>query len=439
VDEAQVNRVCQGSQRAECYRRTLVLALCASWGAALPAQGAQETRSAPRSEEIAAALQQQWGRVESLAVEYTLKAEALDRPEVLRRYLALAYLPEEKVAFAFKGRKRYCRVEYDRTLPRLAPDTEPDYDIILGGKEMREQDHLRREQLIKLYGEEKAREMLRAPLRPGLNWELGFDGDTLRRKNPGKRADIQVSTSLDEDDRWLVQDYMTRVFHTLPDAVNPANDRRSVRLADVLSDGKFSVRPDLEEVDGAPCLILTGPTKLWLDPKLGFAMRKLEALVIGKDVLYDRTHNHDFVEALPGFWLPKTIWWERCGPSEAPAPYRGKPLLRYVYSVNSLRVNDVPDSLFRLEIEPGWEVIDTTRLPPKDGKPQAIHYTMPADASQLEVAIQQAMAEVKPEEAWNWLRPALGLTVVGLSIILLGLAIKFGRRSRGTSPSRGAP
>jgi hypothetical protein len=421
----------QMRQRTDRYRWFLFLALCSSCAVTLPNKGAaQEPQPAPAREPFVEALKQQWERVESLKVGYQLKTEALDQPEILRRYLGMAYLPEEKVVFAFKGNKRYYRVVYDRDFPPLAPETEPDFDVIPGGKVLRQREQ-ENAALLKQLKKKQTRESLdsQALIRPP-NLEVAFDGNTLNRKSPVKVASIERSTTLEEDARWLQQYYMMHIFHTLPDSVNPANDRRSGRLSEVPLDDKFSVQRNLEEADGSSCVVLTGPQKVWLDPKLGFALRKRETVLIEPKVLSERTILRDFVELLPGFWLPKTIWWERCGPPQAPAQYRGKPLVRYVYSVNSLSVNDVPDSLFRLEFEPGWTVQDSTLLPPKDGKRQVVEYTMPADRSQLDRTIKAALAGVKIQESPTWWRHTFLWIGIGLVVVLVGLLVVFWLRKR---------
>ncbi len=168
--------------------------------------------------------------------------------------------------------------------------------------------------------------------------------------------------------------------------------------------------------------MLNGPDKVWLDPKLGYAVRKRETLY-SPGVPAEIRRCMDFEEGPPGFWLPRTIWWERCGPPKAPAPYAGKPLARYVYTVSSLTVNDVPDALFELKIEPGWQVVDTSRLPPIDGVAQPIHYTMPADESDVEEVIATAIDVLDQENAKQRGARVFRWALVGTPVLLIGLLV----------------
>jgi hypothetical protein len=211
---------------------------------------------------------------------------------------------------------------------------------------------------------------------------------------PGRSADILGSPNLKNDNNWIHQDYMRCAGQALSDPFNAGNHRKAERLPDALADG-YQVQPVMELVDGAPCVVAAHPTrgKVWLDPTLGYALRLREVRDGASGVLSWRVHNSDFAEVLPGLWLPKVCRREVCGPPLASAPYAGKPLLRYTYTVTRLTVNDVPDALFTLDIEPGLRVMDATVLPPQDGENQLVTYIMPADPSMIDQAIQDALAK----------------------------------------------
>jgi hypothetical protein len=186
------------------------------------------------------------------------------------------------------------------------------------------------------------------------------------------------------------------------------------------------VQPATEWVEGVRCVVVKNPDreKIWLDPKLGYALRKRDILDPESKRLRWRWLSRGFVEVETGVWLPKECWQEVCGPSAAPAPYAGKPLLRYVYTVTKLNINNVPDSLFEMRIEPGLTVLDATILPPKDGQNQVISYIMPADQKQLDHTIQDALsrteriqAQSMPVKVFWWVSGAI---VGGVALYLLG-------------------
>jgi hypothetical protein len=91
------------------------------------------------------------------------------------------------------------------------------------------------------------------------------------------------------------------------------------RLPDLLERWPYAVAEKTEQIDGAACVVLDGnmecelpadgrvarkriSDRIWLDPKLGLAIRKRESRIGGQLV---RAVNTDFAEVLPGFWLPK--------------------------------------------------------------------------------------------------------------------------------------
>jgi hypothetical protein len=370
-----------------------------------------EPSKIPTIADIVADVKHQWDQVESLVVEYELTVEAPAGAANAKRYLAIEFLAQEKVMFAFKGNKRYYRQLTPPSALPLAPNVEIDYDAIPGGEEMMKTREQTKAQIIAALGKEKAQAVLNSkdpkdPIRLTGHFEVAFDGIVLRRKNPGPLFAIHRIDDLDADDRWLKQDYLYKICHPLPDPNKPDNRHASSRLEEFLVSAHYVIQPALEDVEGSSCVVAAGPgVRLWLDPRIGYALRKKEGIDRGTKLLAERYIYRDFKQVLPGTWLPQMLQWERCGPPLAPPSVRGEPLLRYTYKVTRLSANNVPDSLFELEPIPGWIVWDGSVLPKKDGKDQYIKYTMPADPAQVDVAINNAIARAEARASWEQLGP----------------------------------
>jgi hypothetical protein len=400
----------------------------------------QETGTPATLEAIVAAMKQGFEQIHSLAADYEVEAVSLEKPELLARYLALVILVKEKRSFAFKEDKRYYHYVRPEYVKRLVPaETEPDYGAISGGREIKakldaEKNRAGKSQLREKTASDRMRPEM---LRQVPEMEVIFDGKTLRQKHPrSMAAEIRNKPNLLSDEGWFPQDYLKNVGLVLPDVAKPANDRRKERLPDAFALGAFQVLRSRQAIDGTPCVIVECPRreKVWLDPEKGFVVRQREFYDPETGLLRERRHNGAFVEVEPGVWLPRNAYCERCGPPGAPAAYRGRPLVRFQYKVTKVSVNNVPDSLFtRLEIKPGSRVFDRTVLPGKGGKPPPIiSYRMPADASQLDQVIQQAIeAENERSSKLRWRQLVLWGTAAVCVLIAASLIWRRYRSVRG--------
>jgi hypothetical protein len=399
--------------------------LLSAWAALACGTGwARADGPRPSVADLAASMKAPWDKVQSLFVEYEVQAEPLEKPEVLQEQLGLAYLTHETKAFAFKGTKRYFRVlrpEYVKLLGPAARGGRP-----AGGAAAKTAE---------------GREPRGKPLvRQEPETVVAYDGTGLRRSDGPGTVLVPGRTSLDSDLSWFPQDYLRNIARQLPDVFNPLNDRRADRLPDAFGLGGYAVQEVCEEIDNAPCLVVTRQgqglvEKIWLDPTLGYAVRQREFRAPATGWLDVRYHNTDFTEVAPGLWLPKTCWWDLCGSWSGPEAYRGRPLVRYVYRVRRLSVNDVPDDLFALEIRPGARVVDGTVLPPRGGHDDLLEYRMPADVSRMQAVIQEAVAKrgSSPSPRW-WV---IGL-VNGVAIAFAGgWFVRRAHRTRGPRPEPG--
>jgi hypothetical protein len=216
------------------------------------------------------------------------------------------------------------------------------------------------------------------------------------------------------------------------------------RIPEMFEVAKFTLTNDVV-VDGAPCVLLEAPEyqRLWLDPKLGFAVRKREMLE-GKGVAMSMQFS-EFAELVPGVWLPHRIEQERIGTSQLPESYVGKPIIRTTIRVTKIEANKPEhETYFKPKPKPGSFVNDA-RLKPigSDGKPVAtdkpvvIGYIQPASDEDLDEVIRAAEkgAGMRIEQSTTghqgdwWIIGANIIIFVGV-MLLIAWRISHAARSR---------
>jgi hypothetical protein len=123
----------------------------------------------------------------------------------------------------------------------------------------------------------------------------------------------------------------------------------------------YKVLPALEQVDGAWCYVLEaeGDDKLWIDPSIGFRIRKRERYIGPTNaVLLERAEFGGFVEAAPGVWLPKQ-WKRESFPSPRnPKEFWNKPYIEIDIIASNVTANDLTDDDFSVSLLHGGFVID---------------------------------------------------------------------------------
>lgn len=140
----------------------------------------------------------------------------------------------------------------------------------------------------------------------------------------------------------------------------------------------LAVGDTTEVVEGTECVLLSGtiemtfrePTgprtrvrhvKCWLDMDRGLPIRRWEDTAGPAEVLCRITNSH-FEQVEAGLWIPLEITLETFAPAEAPQyppAYRGKLLLTRRIVVTKHVINQVPDDLFDVPLNPGENVDDT--------------------------------------------------------------------------------
>ena len=96
------------------------------------------------------------------------------------------------------------------------------------------------------------------------------------------------------------------------------------RLPDLLEEGNWRIVHEQEALDGAECLVIESSNgdRLWLDPQLGYAVRRWTQTAIPWDVRY-----FDFQQVSDDFYVPHKIVSLDYVPQEASAGVSG-PALR---------------------------------------------------------------------------------------------------------------
>jgi hypothetical protein len=124
----------------------------------------------------------------------------------------------------------------------------------------------------------------------------------------------------------------------------------------------YRVLPAQELVDGHWCHVLEYPRldKIWVDPKLGCAIRKRERYTEakGNPFLFQSNHSSQFIESAPGIQVPaKFTCAYFAGPGDPPE-FLGRQYLELTITVKNIAVNQVTDADFYLPVQPGTIVVD---------------------------------------------------------------------------------
>jgi hypothetical protein len=426
--------------RRGCLCRYLLAGLLLGWLGVSAA--AAEGTAPPALEEIVRGMQGQWDKVQSLYVDFEINGEPAGNPVDAKRYLLIDFFVTQKKSFAYKGNWRYYHSVGPASVERIAPDVEPDWDVIPGGKQMKEAKERKRAEAEKLVGKEqveRARKAVEEAKQATIPAKImaAFDGKVFRTSMGTDHVEVWTPENIGTDSGWIHQEYLRNIGRVLPDVANTGDTRVKDRFPDAfLGVVGFQVKAALEEVEDSRCVVVArgNEEKLWLDPAVNYGIRRHELYDPESGLAKDIFRNRDFVEFAPGVWLPKGCVWERCAPAGAPANLRGKPLARYTFTVSKIGINSVPDDLFTLKIAPGTMVMDTSVLPPKEGRIQSVTYPMPADTSQLDTTIQQALQQRQQFESKNFWQTVLIWGNAGL-FLLIGAGVVYFRLRRRKAPS----
>ena len=348
----------------------------------------------PSLEEIKAHWRQQRDRLQSLYVETVEETTSPLPPKDLQQlpgYARCRDLEEIKVDFAFKGEKRYLRTQ----MPGVASEPPPIPPLRPNATPLEKAFHeswLENEKEREKRGAFRSRPELREIRRDDM---LGHNGRTFWNRYIHEVA--HPDGRVEKKPPFVVMWHPTRVSRKISpptylrhialaiagpdidaeDSKFQDNCRRHL-LPDLLDRWTYSRSDELEQVDGASCVILhrtsentvtfrdvtekfTKRDTLWLDLDRGLALRKREQIITPLPRTLCRVTNSEFEEVVPGVWLPKQSVLHEIAPAgdeDFPEEYHGKPILSTRVRVTKLVVNQVPDEVFEPYIKPGEEVVD---------------------------------------------------------------------------------
>jgi hypothetical protein len=350
----------------------------------------------PEAREAKEQFARQAGRIGSLEVSYSLKATSGLEPAQL---LALAqfrnqlFLPKDDWTEAFKGEKRYRRqIQPERVEYLAEPDefglvppqpVDPKAPAAVQKAQKALKDGYDR--AIALMKAQEARGVPRRRKKdPGLldpmerDITRAFNGRTIwmRRPRDEKVNEIQVWPLRPDAMHWFgISSYLSAVGLQPADPTSKGHPiqqaQQMFRLADWFKDHAYAIEKT-EAIDGSTCVVLkgslnslAGPSqpvgdaadRIWLDRDHGWAVRRREQTKDGRVMV--RWENTGLREVEPGLWLPTIVRHERFA-EDAPAPWRGKPVVTEEVRVKSIEVNHVRDDRFDMVPAKG-DVIEDLR------------------------------------------------------------------------------
>ncbi|HUY91553.1 MAG TPA: hypothetical protein VMV10_22625 [Pirellulales bacterium] len=281
-------------------------------------------------------------------------------------------------------------------------------------------------------------------------WHM-FDGEMIYRLAPpqvGKTRRVYQISLPEVKNMYLVgMFYLDLIGHGVRDP-GLADDSplwKRFHLPDAFDVAPFVILGKREEIDGAACVVVEAERflKLWLDPNLGYAIRRQDVWVEGERRTEAR--HEDFVEVADGLYFPKTIVRDSLGGPNFSARYRGKPVIRSEITLVTLEVNrGSHEADFEFNPEPGAKVTDA-RIPTVDaeGKPrerrvwphakEVVGYIQPADKADLDKAIRQGQLSSALGKEPTDLRPSFArqyAVIGGIAALAAILVILLWRTRR---------
>jgi hypothetical protein len=149
----------------------------------------------------------------------------------------------------------------------------------------------------------------------------------------------------------------------IPVAIRPLN-----LPEDIVEFGKEYSLAGKDSVDGVACQLLdkSDVARFWLDPKFGYAIRRVDRYITGKNrargSLVTSVTMADYREARPGLWLPWAITEELYHSFQTgPAELVGRLAVRRTLSVESIEFDTLTDEFFQITIPADVLVHDNIR------------------------------------------------------------------------------
>jgi len=327
--------------------------------------GSRADTALPDLRTVAESLHRQESALSSLCVKYRVSSRCLGSAADVNQYLHIVYLENEVQAFAFKGDKRYGSFERTNSLadrlittPRIVGDG------------------------------------------PALNVEANrinaFDGKVIRRRlSGGWGADI-IGLNDRHNSSIFQSEYVDLLSRRLPSAFDSKNRPSMDCLSSKIDGGRCRMRPALEAVNGAPCVVIEADggdqVEYWCDRAMGYAIRKFVVYYASSKQIHGQVTASDFTQVCDGVWLLRKAELELFADKAAPTRLHDVAIFANNFEVLDIHANDVPDELFALRIPAGAFVIDYVHGgDTPDGHRYALTYEMPADEHDLDRTIDAAL------------------------------------------------
>ncbi len=330
----------------------------------------------------------------NLMVKFRYHSRLLGTAENARRYFGVKYPTDQQEVYAIKGNKRFWQYQRTASLDDRHTTVAP---------------------LVKDQGDRT--------LTTDANFVVAFNGTQLTRRDPGGHTFSVIDlTSVKNEGHYFKSRYLDMLGQRPPDVLVAAASTFP-SLIDVLETGECSIRPQLEDIDGAPCVVIDWHSPLhkaaWCDPQLGYAVRQRVTYEKDADLITWRFAMSDFVELRPGIWLPRKASEIRSPDSKAPEELRGVPLFAYDCDVESISLDDIADELFDLKFTAGAIVSDFAKGAddPQTGQRVAKSFRATADGNIVELPAQKRV----DTDALRHDRSRFGFWLILLQVIAVAI------------------
>jgi hypothetical protein len=354
----------------------LALAVFPATWVGMAASDSPETRAV--KEQFA----RQAGRIKSLEISYSVETTSGLEPAqllALSNFRNQLFLPSNEWTEAFKGEKQYRRQLQPERVEYLA---EPDeYGLVppqsvdpKASAAVQEQQKALKDGYDRAIAIMKAQERKGVPRRPRRDAGLllpserdvtrAFNGRTVWMRHPrdGKTNEVQIWPLGQKALHFFgMSPYLSAVGLQPVDPTSKGDRIQQVqemfRLAVWFGNHTYTIEKT-EAIEGSTCVVLKGSLnsafgpspsagdiadRIWLDRDHGWAVRKREQSKNGQ--LAVRWENSELREVEAGLWLPTIVRQERFA-EDAPAGWRGRPVIAEEVRVKHIEINRVPEERF---------------------------------------------------------------------------------------------
>ena len=406
-----------GESRSRALGTMLFLCLLGFGPLAMSAAMGQELQ------EIATAYQDHRDAIDSVLVEYEESLKFLADPRLLFERRRLIFPVTESVIVVSQGEKTYLEKE---------TQTKPVGELLKLIQQ--EKPNIR---LDEVTYEDVQKWLPSLPVQ-STRQILVYDGSVLREKSPIETYDntpIYIVREFERTGALLFpSSYLRYVGYGFEDPGATEKNENAHRFAALLP---LATVIGNDEVDGQTCVVVdipqaatgSGGMKLWLDPQLGFALRKRQYFASDGTVAVE-SEFRDFTNVIADTWLPRNVVRRFAGNAELPNPYE------ISVQVSRIEVNQPShESYFEHRPPPGSQVVDETLTQlDEQGNPVgdrgSVNYVQPMDEKDLEKVIREAQRYQKRAEGTDGrtFRWRMQMIVANLALLAMLVVVFWWRR-----------